>query len=163
MYNNPLRKLACTAMLYACLDLASGGAIEPPDSPTQDTALRNGNLLACESYSFRALIQAGKLDVTTVPELYRQLGIQGISYNDRYFKRFDEACLDQVKAAVKKAGWVFTCYVLDGALATPNERERRQQIEADKEKLRVAYRLCAPLVRINMCWFSVKWRTGVPR
>lgn len=120
-----------------------------PCVSAQDAELRQGNVLSCETYSFREMILAGKLDVLLVPDFYKQLGIRGISYNDRYFMRTDDRYIDKVKAAVKKAGRVVTCYVVDGNLALPDEAERRRQIETDKERLRVAQRLGAPVVRIN--------------
>lgn len=116
----------------------------------QDARLRGGNLLACETYSYRDLIRDGKLDMLSVPEFYKQEGIKGISYNDMFFKSLDDAYLDQVKAAVKKAGRVVSCYVIEGNLAIADETKRRAQIEANKQKMRAAARLGAPMVRINV-------------
>jgi sugar phosphate isomerase/epimerase len=116
----------------------------------QDAKLRGGNLLACETYSYRELISAGKLDMTTVPEFYKKEGIKGISYNDMFFKTLDDAYLDQVKAAVKKAGRVVSCYVIEGNLAMADAAKRHEQIEADKLKMRAAAKLGAPVVRINV-------------
>ncbi|HTM48409.1 MAG TPA: sugar phosphate isomerase/epimerase family protein [Bryobacteraceae bacterium] len=116
----------------------------------QDPVLRGGNILASETYSYRDLIRAGKLDMLTVPEFYKQQGIPGISYNDMFFKTVDDAFIDEVKAAVRKAGRVVTCYVIEGNLAVADEGKRRAQIEADKRKMRAAARLGAPVVRINV-------------
>ncbi len=116
----------------------------------QDAKLRGGNMLACETYSYRDLIRDGKLDMTTIPEFYKQQGIKGISYNDMFFKTLDDAYLEQVKAAVKKADRVVTCYVIEGNLAMADETKRRAQIEADKQKMRAAAKLGAPVVRINV-------------
>ncbi|MBI3665020.1 MAG: sugar phosphate isomerase/epimerase [Acidobacteria bacterium] len=115
-----------------------------------DARLRGGNILACETYSFRDLIKAGKLDMLTVPAFYKELGIKGISYNDMFFKSLDDAYVDQIKAAVKKADRIVTCFIMEGNLATADEAKRRAQIEEDKTKLRVAHRLGAPLVRVNL-------------
>jgi len=115
-----------------------------------DPALRGGNILACETYSYRELIGSGKLDLVGVPQFYKEQGIKGISYNDMFFKKLDDAYLDQIVAAVKKAGRVVTCYVIEGDLAGPDSAKRQQQIEVDKQKLRAAHRLGAPLVRINV-------------
>jgi L-ribulose-5-phosphate 3-epimerase len=115
-----------------------------------DPALRGGNILACETYSFRELINSGKLDLVGVPQFYKEQGIKGISYNDMFFKKLDDAYLDQIVAAVKKAGRVVTCYVIEGNLAGSDSAKRQQQIEMDKQKLRAAHRLGAPLVRINV-------------
>lgn len=116
----------------------------------QDPKLRGGNLLACETYSYRQLIQSGKLDMISVPAFYKEQGIKGISYNDMFFKSLDDAYLDQVKAAVKRANRVVSCYVIEGNLAMADEAKRREQIEADKKKMRAAHRLGAPVVRINV-------------
>src|SRR6476660_8871336 len=116
----------------------------------QDPKLQGGNILASETYSYRELVRTGKLDMVTVPEFYKQQGIPGISYNDMFFKTVDDAFIDEVKAAVKKAGRIVTCYVIEGNLAQADESKRRAQIEADKTKMRAAARLGAPVVRINV-------------
>ena len=115
-----------------------------------DPKLRGGNILACETYSYRDLVRSGKLDMLTVPAFYREQGIPGISYNDMFFKTVDDAYIDQVKAAVKAAGRVVTAYIIEGNLAIADETRRRDQIEADKRKMRAAGRLGAPVVRINV-------------
>ncbi|HWQ54531.1 MAG TPA: sugar phosphate isomerase/epimerase family protein [Bryobacteraceae bacterium] len=116
----------------------------------EDPKLRGGNLLACETYSYRELIRSGKLDMVSVPAFYKEQGIKGISYNDMFFQSLDDAYLDQVKAAVKRANRVVSCYVIEGNLAMADEAKRREQIEADKKKMRAAHRLGAPVVRINV-------------
>jgi sugar phosphate isomerase/epimerase len=115
-----------------------------------DPKLRGGNILSCETYSYRELILAGKLDPLTVPAFYKEQGIKGISLNERYLKSRDNAYVDQVKEAVKKAGRLVTCLVIDGNLAMASEAKRKEQTERDKESLRIAHRLGAPLVRINV-------------
>lgn len=115
-----------------------------------DPKLRGGNTLACETYSFRDLIKAGKLNMITVPAFYKEQGIKGISYNDLYFKSLDDAFLDQVVEAVKKADRIVTCYVIEGNLAIADEAKRKAQIESDKQRLRAAHKLGAPVVRINV-------------
>ncbi len=133
-----IRKLIC--LLPALCLLASA------ESPT----LRGGNILASETYSYRELIRAGKLDMLTIPAFYKEQGIPGISYNDMFFKTVDDAFIDEVKAAVKNAGRVVTCYVIEGNLALADEAKRKEQTEADKKKMRAAARLGAPVVRINV-------------
>lgn len=112
--------------------------------------LRGGNILACETWSFRDLIRGGKLDMLGVPEFYKEQGIPGISYNDMFFKTADDAYIDQVKAAVAKAGRVVTSYIIEGNLAMADEGKRKAQVELDKTKMRAAARLGAPVVRINV-------------
>lgn len=116
----------------------------------QDAKLRGGNTLAAETYSFRDLIRAGKLDMISIPAFYKERGIPGISYNDMFFKSLDDAYVDRIKDAVKKSGRVVTCFVMEGNLAVADEAKRKQQIEDDQRKLRVAARLGAPVVRINV-------------
>jgi sugar phosphate isomerase/epimerase len=116
----------------------------------QDPKLRGGNVLSCETWSFRDLIRSGKLDMVGMPAFYKEQGIPGISYNDTFFKTTDDAYIDQVKAAVKAAGRVVTGYVIEGNIAVADEAKRNQQIEADKQKMRAAARLGAHIVRINV-------------
>jgi sugar phosphate isomerase/epimerase len=116
----------------------------------QDPKLRGGNILASETYSYRDLIRAGKLDMLTIPAFYKEQGIPGISYNDMFFKTVDDAFIDEVKAAVKKAGRTVTCYIIEGNLATADDNKRSAQVAADKQKMRAAARLGAPVVRINV-------------
>ncbi len=116
----------------------------------QTPKLRGGNILAAETYSYRELIKARKLDMLTIPAFYKEQGIPGISYNDMFFTTVDDAFIDQVKAEVKKAGRVVTCYVIEGNLAVADEAKRKEQTEADKRKMRAAARLGAPVVRINV-------------
>lgn len=119
-------------------------------APAHDPELRGGNILASETYSYRDLIRAGKLDMLTIPAFYKEQGIPGISYNDMFFKTVDDSFIDEVKAAVKKAGRIVTCYVIEGNLATADEAKRAAQVTADKQKMRAAARLGAPVVRINV-------------
>src|SRR5574340_414795 len=116
----------------------------------QDAKLRGGNILAAETYSFRQLIREGKLDMIGVPAYYKELGIKGISFNDMFFKGYDDAYIDKIKAAVKENGRVVTCFVMEGNLALADETKRKAQIETDAARLRAAARLGAPLVRINI-------------
>lgn len=116
----------------------------------QDPKLRGGNILACETWSFRDMIRSGKLDLVAVPAFYKEQGIPGISYNDAFFKRVDDAYIDQVKAAVAASGRVVVSYIIEGNIAMADEAKRRQQIEADKVKMRAAARLGTHLVRINV-------------
>jgi sugar phosphate isomerase/epimerase len=116
----------------------------------QDPKLRGGNILACETWSFRDMIRAGKLDLAAVPAFYKEQGIPGISYNDQFFQTVDDAYIDQVKAAVARAGRVVVSYIIEGNIAVADEARRRQQIETDKQRMRAAARLGAPIVRINV-------------
>ena len=115
-----------------------------------DAVLPGGNLLSCDTYSYRELLLAGKLDVMDVPALYRREGIRGISLNERYLKSRDDAYVDRFKAATAREGRVVACFVIDGNLALADEAKRREQVAHDMESLRIAHRLGAPTVRINL-------------
>jgi L-ribulose-5-phosphate 3-epimerase len=131
-------KVAVLALVCSSLALA------------QDPKLRGGNILACETWSFRDLIRSGKLDILGVPAFYKEQGIPAISYNDMFFKTTDDAYIDQVKAAVAAAGRVVTSYIIEGNLAIADDARRNEQIEADKRKMRAGKRLGASIVRINV-------------
>jgi L-ribulose-5-phosphate 3-epimerase len=131
-------KIAALALVFGSLALA------------QDPKLRGGNILSCETWSFRDLIRSGKLDMLSVPAFYKEQGIPAISYNDMFFKTTDDAYIDHVKAAVKAAGRVVTSYIIEGNLAIADEAKRNEQVEADKRKMRAAKRLGASIVRINV-------------
>src|ERR1700730_14674518 len=95
----------------------------------QEPKLRSGNILASETYSYRDLIRAGKLDPLTIPAFYKEQGIPGISYNDMFFKTIDDAYIDQVKAEVHKAGRIVTSYIIEGNLASADESKPKEQAE----------------------------------
>src|ERR1044071_6179189 len=98
---------------FVVLALALGSA-----ASAEDPKLRGGNILACETWSFRDLIRSGKLDIPAVPAFYKEQGIPGISYNDMLLQTTDDAYIDEVKAAVKAAGRVVASYVIEGSRAT---------------------------------------------
>src|ERR1700730_4598158 len=110
-----------------CLPLALCALVS-----AQEPKLRGGNILSSETYSYRDLIRAGKLDMLTVPAFYKEQGIPGISYNDMFFKTVDDGFIDEVKAAVKKEGRIVTCYVIEGNLATADDSRRMEPIEEGK-------------------------------
>jgi len=85
-----------------------------------------------------------------VPAFYKEQGIPGISYNDQFFKTVDDAYIDQVKAAVANSHRVVVSYIIEGNIAVADEARRKQQIETDKQRMRAAARLGAPIVRINV-------------
>ena len=133
-----ISKIAALALVFGSLASA------------QDPKLRGGNILSCETWSFRDLIRSGKLDMLTMPAFYKEQGIPAISYNDAFFKSTDDDYIDQVKAAVAAAGRVVTSYIIEGNLALGDEAKRNEQVEADKRKMRAAKRLGASIVRINV-------------
>lgn len=115
----------------------------------QDVKLRGGNVLSSETYSFRQPLLANKLDVFAIPEIYKQAGIPGISFNERYFASRDQAYIARLRAAVVKAGRVVVALQVDGNLAIADEAKRKEQIEHNKQSLRIAHDLGAPVMRVN--------------
>jgi sugar phosphate isomerase/epimerase len=115
-----------------------------------DITLRGGNILSCETYSVRQLIKDGKLTLETAPALYKSLGIKGMALNDLYFKSWDDAYLDKIKAIAKQEGRIITALILTTNLAQDDEAKRRTTIDLIKTRLRAAQRLGAPVVRIDL-------------
>src|ERR1044071_3994507 len=106
-------------------------------------------ILGCETYSLRDLFGKGKLTLEQVPALYRDLDIQGISWNDMFFKSWDEEYLGALKKAAKDAGRTTTCLIMEGNLAQDDLGKRKKQIADDIQKMKAAAFLGAHVVRIN--------------
>lgn len=124
-----------------------------PLAHADDVKLKGRNVMCCETYSLRTLIREKKLDMETVPALYKELGIKGISYNDMFFPQDaweHKDLLDRVKAAVTAADRKVIAYIIEGNIATPNEEARRKQLEHDKNAMRVGAYLGAAVVRVNL-------------
>lgn len=107
-------------------------------------------ILSCETYSFRDLMNSGKLDYLTVPKLLKDLGIPGITYNSIWMKSYDKPYLDSIKKACKDAGVKITGFIIEGNVATLDDEARKKQIEEDIKQLKGAAYLGAPVVRINL-------------
>lgn len=107
-------------------------------------------ILSCETYSFRDLMNSGKLDYLTVPKLLKDLGIPGITYNSIWMKSYDKPYLDSIKKACKDAGITITGFIIEGNVATLDDEARKKQIEEDIKQLKGAAYLGAPVVRINL-------------
>ncbi len=107
-------------------------------------------ILSCETYSLRDLFGKGKLTLEQVPALYRDLDIQGISWNDMFFKSWDTDYLGSLKRAAKDAGRTTTCLIMEGNLAHDDLDKRKKQVEEDMKKMKAASFLGAPVVRVNL-------------
>ena len=79
----------------------TGALAAVPASADQDK--KPTVILSCETYSLRDLLGKGKLTMEQVPALYRDLDIQGISWNDMFFKSWDEEYLGTLIPAVQQA------------------------------------------------------------
>lgn len=106
--------------------------------------------LACETYSLRTLMNDGTYDFVSVMKLMKDLGIQGVTLNDIWLKSFDEAHLDQIKAAAKENGIIIAGLICEGNLSTTDEDAWRKQVDTDAAKMRAAAYLGAPVVRLNL-------------
>jgi sugar phosphate isomerase/epimerase len=107
-------------------------------------------ILGCETYSLRDKFKDGTLTLEAVPALYKELGIQGISWNDMFFKSWDNAYLDKLKSAAKEAGRTTVCLIMEGNLSTADADKRRMQEEDDMMKLKAAAYLGCSVVRVNL-------------
>ena len=107
-------------------------------------------LLSCETYSLRDLYRDGKLTLETTPALYKELGIPGISWNDMFFKSWEQSYLDTLMSAASSAGVKSTCLIMEGSLAHPDLDRRKKQIEENIRKLKAADYMKIPVVRVNL-------------
>ncbi len=108
-------------------------------------------ILSCDTYSLRDQFDAGKIDYLTVPKILKDMGIPGICYNSIWMKSFeDKAYLDSIKKACKDAGVKITGFIIEGNIATLDDKARERQIAEDIKQLRAAAYLGAPVVRINL-------------
>jgi len=106
--------------------------------------------IACETYSIRDYLGSGKIELVQVPSLLKESGIQGVVWNDMFFKSWDKPYLDKLKKAAAQNGIITAGLIMEGDLAGDDERERKKQIEDDKMKLKAAAYLGCPVVRINI-------------
>lgn len=107
-------------------------------------------MLSCDTYSLRNYFGEGTLDYLTVPKALKDIGITGVTFNDIWMKSYDTPYLDQIKKACADAGVVITGLICEGNMATTNETAWKAQIETNKQKLRAAGYLGAPIVRFNL-------------
>lgn len=80
----------------------------------------------------------------------KELGIPGITFNDIWFKSWDQAYLDKLKAAAKENGIQITGVIAEGNVVSDDESKRAAQMAEDAMKMRAAAYLGAPIIRINL-------------
>lgn len=107
-------------------------------------------ILASDTYSLRDYFGSGKLDFLTAPKVFKEMGLNGITYNDIWMKSFDKEYLDQIKKACADAGIKITGLICEGNLATTDEKAWEEQIKTNEMKMRAAAYLGAPIVRLNL-------------
>ena len=106
--------------------------------------------LSNETYSFRKLYGDGKLTHHTVAEFHKDINIRGVSLNDLYFKSWEKDYLDKIIDTFKAHDRKITCLIMEGNLATRDEKKRAQQVESNTMKLKAAGYLGVPVVRMNL-------------
>lgn len=107
-------------------------------------------MLCCETYSLHSRLRENSLTLEQIPELYKELEIPGIAWNDLYFTAWDNAYLDRLKQATAAAGRTSCAMIIEGNLATPDDDARASQIQLNLEKMKAAQYLGVPVVRINL-------------
>lgn len=107
-------------------------------------------MISCDTYSLRDYFKDGKIDYLSVPKLLKDLGITGVTYNQLWMKSYDNDYLDQIKQACTMVGVKITGFIIEGNLATDDEKVREKQLEDDRMMMRAAAYLGAPIVRINL-------------
>ena len=108
------------------------------------------HVLSNETYSFRDLIGAEKLNLLTAAEFHKKLNIKGVSLNDMYFQSWENNYLDKILESFKANDRIITCLIMEGNLASSKEDARKKQIQDDTMKLKAAGYLKAPVVRMNL-------------
>lgn len=136
----------------AALVLGAGVLALIPASAARAPRPGREPILSLDTYSLRDLYRSRKLTLEDTPALLRELKIKGITFNDMFFgdRLSDKAYLDMLKKAVKDNGRIVTGFIIEGNLATADEDARRRQIELNKEKMKAAAYLGAPVCRINI-------------
>ncbi len=117
---------------------------------TTDYFLRGGGTLSADTSSFHDKFAKGDLTIESVPAFYRTLGLRGVSINSSYLKSLDNNTLARIKKAFQDEQRVLSSLIFDGNLISDNEAANRRQIEENKQLLRAAGYLGAPLVRIKL-------------
>ncbi|MCC6444100.1 MAG: sugar phosphate isomerase/epimerase [Armatimonadetes bacterium] len=108
------------------------------------------NIISCDTYSLRDLIEQDRESLETLPAVLKRIGIKGIAYNDIFFKSWDRPYLDALKRSARESGCKVVALIMEGDLASPNEAARNRQIETNLKKMEAAAYLGARVVRMNL-------------
>ncbi len=119
-------------------------------APTTDYYLKGGGILGSETYSFNGKFRKGELTLEAAPAFFRKLGLRGIALNSLYFTAWDNAYLDRLKKAIREEGRILTALILEGNMVSDDASANQRQIEENKQRLRAAKYLGAPVVRMNV-------------
>lgn len=116
-----------------------------------DVYLRGGGLVSCETSTFKDQFAKNELTVESVPALYKKLGILGVELDSSYVHSWDDASLDAIIQAVHKEKRLLTAVNIDeGNLVSEDTIANQAQLEKDKQILRAARYLGAPVVCIKL-------------
>jgi sugar phosphate isomerase/epimerase len=117
-------------------------------NPPGDYILPGGNILSCETYSFREQFKKGEMDFMSFPAKMKELGIKGISIERGDLKNTQESYLDQVKAAVKNQERLIVGLMTGADFCNRNEKKRLEAIGWIKRQVRAANYLGTNILRI---------------
>jgi L-ribulose-5-phosphate 3-epimerase len=115
-----------------------------------DGVLPGGNILSCETYSFRELFKTGEIDIMSFPAKMKELGIKGIAVESWYLKSLDEAYLDQVKYAAEAKDCLIVGLMTGADFCTADEKKRAEGVKAKKRQMRAAKYLGTGTLRIAL-------------
>jgi YVTN family beta-propeller protein len=118
--------------------------------PSGDFCLKGGGLISCETSSFAALFESGRLSAETAPAFYRKLGLRGMELDARYVPAWDRASLDRILVAVHSEGRLLTALCADGSLVSDDPDANDRQLAEDRRFLRAARYLGVPVVRLGL-------------
>jgi sugar phosphate isomerase/epimerase len=115
-----------------------------------DGVLPGGNILSCETYSFRELFKKGEIDILGLPAKMKELGIKGISIESYHLKSLDEGYLDRVKSAAEAKDCLIAGLMTGADFCTADERKRAEAVKAKKRQMRAAQYLGTGILRIAL-------------
>lgn len=112
--------------------------------------LPGGNILSCETGSFRELFKKGEIDIMSFPAKMKELGIKGISVESYHLKSLDKAYLDRVKYAAEAKDCLIVGLMTGADFCTADENKRAEGVKVKKRQMRAAKHLGTDILRIAL-------------
>jgi L-ribulose-5-phosphate 3-epimerase len=107
------------------------------------------HVLSCETYSAKSLLESELYTMETLPSLFRELELRGISINGQFLTSWEPRYLENLRDIIQKNGMVVTALIAGGNLATSDPVELDRQLQEDILKIEAAAILGAPLIRMD--------------
>jgi sugar phosphate isomerase/epimerase len=104
--------------------------------------------LGCCAYSYRKLLQSGRMDLEGFLDTCAGLGLDGVELTQYYFAREDDDYLHRIKRGAFRRGLAVCGAAVGGNFSQPDAEGRRRQIEHVKDWVAKAAKLGAPVLRV---------------